>query len=181
MREWRIEMRREMEHLQQVIDGLGEAIGSRLTALQADMAREFDEQKRLSQEQIDFNQEQIRFNKEQARFNQEQERRHQEQERRYREQERRYQEQDGRYQEHHRSVSRMSVSFDQSLTEMHTEVTRRIRTGSVLWSTLTERTAEMQLDIERLENDTENLRRRVESETESLRHRVDAIEKRLAG
>lgn len=62
----------------------------------------------------------------------------------------------GQRQQHHRSVSRTSAALDQSITDLHTELTRRIRTGSIIWSTLTERTAEMQLDFERMENHTDD-------------------------
>lgn len=128
MSDWRSEMHREMEKLQQVLDELGDAVDTRLTALRAEMGREFDEQKRLSQEQAHINQ------------------------------------------EHERSVSRMSASFDQNIAELQTDFVRRIRATSRIWQDLTVRTAEIQLDLER-----------VEGQTEHLGERVEDIEKRLAG
>ena len=184
MADWRSDMHREMEQLKQVFDGLGEAISTRLTGLQTDMGREFEEQKRLSLEQVKFNERQARFNEEQARFNEEQAKLNEEQARfheeqvklneeqarRHEEQMRRNQEQAHSNQELHRSVSRMSASFDQAITEMNTDLLRRIRSSSVIWGALTERTAEIQLDVERNT-----------SETADLRQRVEALEKRLAG
>ena len=205
MADWRSDMHREMEQLKQVFDGLGEAISTRLTGLQTDMGREFEEQKRLSLEQVKFNERQARFNEEQAKLNEEQARFHEEQvklneeqarlneeqarlnaeqarfheeqvklneeqARRHEEQMRRNQEQAHSNQELHRSVSRMSASFDQAITEMNTDLLRRIRSSSVIWGALTERTAEIQLDVERNT-----------SETADLRQRVEALEKRLAG
>ena len=170
MADWRSDMHREMEQLKQVFDGLGEAISTRLTGLQTDMGREFEEQKRLILEQVKFNERQARFNEEQARFNEEQAKLNEEQARRHEEQMRRNQEQAHSNQELHRSVSRMSASFDQAITEMNTDLLRRIRSSSVIWGALTERTAEIQLDVERNT-----------SETADLRQRVEALEKRLAG
>ena len=147
--QWRLEMRHEMQQLHQVLDGLGDALDTRLTALQAEMSHEFNEQKRLSLEQARFNEAQARLNEAQAKLNEAQAQINH---------------------AHHQSVSRMSASFDQTLTDLHTDLLRRIRTGSIIWGTLTERTAEMQLDIERFE-----------STSESLTRRIEAIEKRLAG